>query len=426
MMQRGKYMELYGTFGPSCCETELLSRMLDAGMTGIRLNLSHGNLLEHPEWLYNWREAQLRSGRHAELMIDLKGAELRIVELKGKSLLCGGELVNLYAGAVPDAGGPVRISPDLEAQPESQQKNQPEGKDSYLKELFLHGDKSLIENVGTAGSAETVFSSRAVCHIGIPQPLYRALRSGQHLFINDAELELEVLPPRRSNFYPSVGTEWTKGEKAVSERDHDLSSVSMPLSCRVLRGGMAAPGKSIALRGVEIPLPVLTPADIENLAHAREAGVTAVMQPFVECGEDVELLRRELSARGLSKLRIFAKIENQAGIEHLDEIMAAADHIVIARGDLGSNIGFLRLPKAQEEIARRCRAVKKPFMVVTQLLHSMTEHSVPTRAELSDIYLAVRQGASSLMLTGETAIGSYPLEAMRWLRDIAEASAIQD
>ena len=114
-----------------------------------------------------------------------------------------------------------------------------------------------------------------------------------------------------------------------------------------------------------------------------------------------------------------AKIEDRQGWQSLPQWMDACDVVTVARGDLGSNLGLLHLPAAQKDMAARCRRAGKPFLVVTQLLHTMTEHPTPTRAEVLDVYNAVLDGASALMLTGETARGRYPLEAVRWLLDIA-------
>ena len=132
-----------------------------------------------------------------------------------------------------------------------------------------------------------------------------------------------------------------------------------------------------------------------------------------------EEVREALLARGLDRLTLFGKVEDRLGWEALPRWMDACDVVTVARGDLGSNLGLLRLPGAQKDMAARCRRAGKPFLVVTQLLHTMTEHPAPTRAEVLDVYNAVLDGASALMLTGETARGRYPLEAVRWLLDIA-------
>lgn len=187
------------------------------------------------------------------------------------------------------------------------------------------------------------------------------------------------------------------------------------LVCRVERGGTLESRKSLAILGREVKTPTLTQEDLENLAQAKRFGVTHILQPFVRGAEDVHTLRRAMLAAGLDGVKIMAKIENQRGLEKLDEIIAAADIICIARGDLGNSMPLWQLPSAQAYIARTCRAAGKPFFVVTQLLWSMQERAVPTRAEVSDIYHAVLDGSCALMLTGETAAGRYPVQAMDYL-----------
>ena len=136
------------------------------------------------------------------------------------------------------------------------------------------------------------------------------------------------------------------------------------------------------------------------------------MLPFVRNQEDLKNLKQALINEDAGDIRIFAKIENLQGMEHLGELLPHCDEIVIARGDLGNAMPLAKLPCAQEEIADQCRKHGRAFMVVTQMLASM-EH----RAEVSDIFRAVQQGAASVMLTGETAAGEYPLEAMEVLVD---------
>lgn len=195
------------------------------------------------------------------------------------------------------------------------------------------------------------------------------------------------------------------------------------LRCRVLRGGTLQSRKSLALLGKQPDAPALTGEDRENLARAGDYGVTHILQPFVRGREDVEAVRSALEEKGLSHIKIMAKIENRQGMKKLDEIIAAADEICVARGDLGNGMPLWELPGAQKEIARRCRRVRRPFCVATQLLWSMQERSVPTRAEVCDIYNAVLDGAAGLMLTGETAVGRYPAEAMTYLVRTALAAA---
>ena len=140
--------------------------------------------------------------------------------------------------------------------------------------------------------------------------------------------------------------------------------------------------------------------------------------------EDLEAVRQALSDAGCGHLRLFAKVENREGMERLQELIGASDEIVIARGDLGNAMPLWELPAAQKTIAKRCRAAGRDFMVVTQMLSSMEQNPVPTRAEVSDIFNAVLDGAASVMVTGETAAGSYPALAIRYLaRTAREAEA---
>jgi pyruvate kinase len=148
------------------------------------------------------------------------------------------------------------------------------------------------------------------------------------------------------------------------------------------------------------------------------------MQPFVRSREDLMEVRGALDAAGGKKIRLFAKIENMAGVNSLGELIPHCDEIVIARGDLGNAVPLWELPAVQKRIAAACRAAGRDFMVVTQMLDSMTHRQVPTRAEVSDIFNAVLDGAASVMVTGETAAGDYPVLAIRYLtRTVREAEA---
>ena len=147
--------------------------------------------------------------------------------------------------------------------------------------------------------------------------------------------------------------------------------------------------------------------------------VSAVMQPFVRSADDLCAVRAAMADSGLAHAELFAKVENRAGLDALPDWMDLCDVVTIARGDLGSSLPLEQLPAAQKHIAALCRSRRKPFLVVTQLLHSMIDHPAPTRAEVLDIYNAVLDGADCLMLTGETAQGRYPAEASAWLIRVA-------
>lgn len=194
------------------------------------------------------------------------------------------------------------------------------------------------------------------------------------------------------------------------------------LELRVLRGGLLESRKSLALQGCQISTPALTEADREQLRRAGAYGVTAVMQPFVRCPEDLRELRSALAEAGCGHIRLLAKIESRAGLERLEALIPCCDEIVIARGDLGNAMELWELPAAQKRVAAACREAGRDFMVVTQMLDSMTHRPVPTRAELSDVFNAVLDGAASVMLTGETAAGEYPVQAIRYMTRTVRAA----
>ena len=242
----------------------------------------------------------------------------------------------------------------------------------------------------------------------LPQPL--ELTEGEEI-----ALDALLLPP-------VVREQLGEGQEILLDDGKLFLRVSGADRALILRGGTLQSRQSAALPWLEICLPALTESDRENLANAREYGVTGVMQPFVRAAEDLRAVRQALNEAGCPELRIFAKIENRAGLSKLPELIEAADEIVIARGDLGNAMPLWELPGVQKRIAAACRAAGRDFMVVTQMLASMEHSAVPTRAEVSDVYNAVLDGAASVMLTGETAAGEHPLEAMRYFVNTVRAA----
>lgn len=232
---------------------------------------------------------------------------------------------------------------------------------------------------------------------GIPVPSITIpyMKPGQQILIDDGKLLLEV-----------------------------TASTESSVCALVVRGGELKSSKSMALPGSNIYPPTMTAQDIENINNAMKYGVTGIMQPFVRNAEDLRIIRKALNDAGADNVRIFAKIENLDGVENLDELMTESDEIVIARGDLGNAVDLWDLPKLQKYISEKCRNRNMPFMVVTQMLASMESRPVPTRAEVSDIYNAVLDGAASVMVTGETAAGKYPAEVIRYLSRTVRSALI--
>lgn len=307
-------LEIYGTLGPACAKESILTDMLDNGMTGIRLNLSHSSLMQSEKWLSALNNACQKTNRKCDLLIDMQGSEIR-------------------TGKIPDQV--LKVS-----------------------QIISLSDLKLSEKV------------------------IQEIHTGDVLLIDDGKIQLRMIDDAH----------------AFVERE-----------------GMLSSHKSLKVKDKDIGGPALTKEDIENLENAGKYGVTALMEPFVTSGKQLKEIRRTLHDMNEDHIRIFAKIESREGIRHLDEIMPEADMIVIARGDLGNDMPLWQLPAAQEEIEDACRREHKPFMVVTEMLASMIENPRPTRAEVSDIFHAVKDSANALMLTNETAVGKYPSEAISYL-----------
>ncbi len=201
-----------------------------------------------------------------------------------------------------------------------------------------------------------------------------------------------------------------------------IEAGSSSAKARIIRGGILNGRKSIAITGKSVDMPALTDSDIENIRVACKSGIFGVMQPFVRSADDLKMLRSVLDDNGGKDIKIYAKIENTKGVDNLESFFEVADEMIIARGDLGNAVPLWILPGVQKDIAARCSKAHKPFMVVTQMLSSMEHSKVPTRAEVSDIYNAVLDGAASVMVTGETAVGEYPADVIRYMRKTVEAA----
>lgn len=188
-----------------------------------------------------------------------------------------------------------------------------------------------------------------------------------------------------------------------------------------LTAGLIRDKKSINVPGVEIDLKAITDNDREFIRFAVEHELDFIAHSFVRNKEDVYAIQQILDESN-SDIKIIAKIENQAGIDNLDEILDNVYGILIARGDLGIEVDAEKIPRIQRHIVKRCRESKKPVIIATHMLHSMIENLHPTRAEVSDIANAVYIGSDALLLTGETAFGKYPVEAVQIMTKVVETN----
>ncbi len=185
----------------------------------------------------------------------------------------------------------------------------------------------------------------------------------------------------------------------------------------VLTPGELGSRRHINLPGIQVKLPALTKKDEDDLKAGVEAGIDFVALSFVREAGDVKILRHYLERLG-SRARIIAKIEDQAGVRNMEKIVREADGIMVARGDLGIEIDYHRLPLVQSKLIKVCHAEGKPVIVATHMLESMIHSPMPTRAEVSDVSHAVREQADAVMLSGETTTGAYPLESVEVFKNI--------
>ena len=193
------------------------------------------------------------------------------------------------------------------------------------------------------------------------------------------------------------------------------------IRCRIDNGGTLGEHKGVNAPGVEIRLPDLTDQDKEDIAFGIDQDMDFIAASFVRSADCIRSIRKILNAFG-SRMKIIAKIENQQGVDHNDEIISEADGIMVARGDMGVEIAPEQVPYIQKEIIRKCNECCKPVITATQMLDSMIRNPRPTRAEVGDVANAIYDGTDAIMLSGETAMGKYPVEAVRMMADIAKST----
>ncbi|RJO63809.1 MAG: pyruvate kinase [Candidatus Omnitrophota bacterium] len=220
----------------------------------------------------------------------------------------------------------------------------------------------------------------------------KAIKKGQCIYIDDGNIELIV-----------------KGHSAKQ------------LNTVVVRPGILKERKGVNMPGARLIFSGMTARDKAALEFCIEEKIEYVAQSFVRSAEDMERVRKFLKYR-LPKCRLIAKIENREGLKNLDEIIAVSDGIMIARGDLGVSLPIYMVPIFQKEIIKRCRKARKFVITATQMLESMTEHPVPTRAEVSDVANAILDGSGYLMLSAETAVGRYPAKTVQMMNSISRVT----
>lgn len=223
--------------------------------------------------------------------------------------------------------------------------------------------------------------------VTLPHPeIFAALTPGSRLLVNDGKIRAQVI-----------------------ECGHDFAD------CKIIAGGEISNRKGVNVPDVVLPLAALSEKDRRDLDFVCDLGVDWLALSFVQRPEDVEEARKLAKGRAA----ILSKIEKPAAVRAFDEILAVSDGIMVARGDLGVELPVQNVPPIQKQLIRKCRAVAKPVIVATQMLESMIDSPMPTRAEVSDVATAIYEGADAVMLSAESAAGKYPCEAVQTMNNVA-------
>ena len=196
--------------------------------------------------------------------------------------------------------------------------------------------------------------------------------------------------------------------------------------CKALNNGILSDHKGVNLPGSKTNLPAITPKDVDDIKFGIENDIDIIAASFVRKKEDVYDIRKVLEDHGGEHIKIISKIESQEGVDNLDEIIEASDGIMVARGDLGVEIRTELIPLVQKEVIRKCNDAAKPVITATQMLDSMIRNPRPTRAETTDVANAIIDGTDCVMLSGETAGGKYPVEAVKTMRNICVTTELSD
>jgi pyruvate kinase len=325
--------KIVATIGPASESSEMLQRLIRAGLNVARLNFSHGDFTGHAERIKRIREAAAAVDRQVAIMADLPGPKMRI-------------------GAIDPEPTQLRA-----------------------------GDHFILTVEEVLGSQQRV----SVSFKNLPH----VVKPGDILFLNDGLIQLTV-------------------ERVEGSDVH----------CKVSAGGELRSKKGLNLPGIALGISAFTEYDRTCLEFALQHGVDAVSQSFVENGGDMEAVRAAANAAGKRPFLI-AKIERAGAIGHSDDILNATDGIMMARGDLGVEVPIEQMAILQKQLIARARIAGKPIITATHMLESMTLSRLPTRAEATDVANAILDGTDAVMLSGESAIGQYPEEAVTMLAKIA-------
>jgi pyruvate kinase len=319
--------------GPAVSSYEKIIELIDAGMNVARINFSHGTHEEHKKVIQNLKKAREAKKVPLAIMIDTKGPEIRLGEMKDGAV------------AVKAHQKILLVKKDLEGDEKQISLNPPEVLDS--------------------------------------------VKPGMLLLLDDGYIIAKVLEAT------------SKGVLIEVQNDGSIKS-----------------HKSVSIPNAHIDLPAMTEQDVSDITFACKNDIDLIAASFIRSAEHVFEIQKLLASQGKSDVLVIAKIENSLGVQNFDAILQVADGIMVARGDLGVELPLEEVPRLQKMMIRKCLQVAKPVVTATQMLESMIKNPRPTRAEVSDVANAIYDSSSSVMLSGETAVGSYPIETVKMMKSI--------
>ncbi len=353
-------VKIVATIGPACDTPEMVARLISAGVGVFRLNFSHGSFDQHEGRLRVIRSVASSMGLPVAVLGDLPGPKIRT-----------GRVDDL------DGSGGLRLGT---------------------------GQEVLIEASNVPARIDRAIPMLGCTYGGI----VRDALPGQRVLINDGVIRMLV----------------------VASEVHDGAAV---LRCAVTTGGVVTSSKGINLPDTDLKIPAITQRDLECVQWAVGQGIDFLALSFVRTADEVRELKRILAGMCAvefgtdqtgegSMIPVIAKIEKPQAVAQMESIVEAADAIMVARGDLGVEMDLAHVPVVQKQLIATADSWGKPCIVATQMLETMIQSMTPTRAEASDVANAVFDGADCVMLSGETAVGKYPLVTVETMRRIVEAA----
>ncbi len=354
--------KIIATLGPASAGKENIRKLIEAGTRVFRINFSHGSFSDYDKLVKDIRHVQAQIGIYVAIMGDLSGPKIRV-------------------GKVVDGGVMLKKGSEIN---------------------FIHK-----EIIGGSKGYEQTFSTNY-------PSLIEEVKIGEKILLDDGNIELKCIS---------------------NKADGDQAGIR----CRVVAGNLLSSGKGINLPDSELSVPSLTEKDIACASYAVEKEFDFLALSFVRSGKDIRELKNLLTKldvrpKGLDitggdlgfstlydddYIPVISKIEKPQAIKNLDDILEETDGVMVARGDLGVEMDLAEVAITQKYIIQKCREYGKPVIVATQMLQSMINEPVPTRAEVSDVANAIIDGADAVMLSGETAVGKYPVKSVKMMARIA-------